>query len=104
MTIDSAKRQLFKQMAKQKQHMDTIEELKAHRDLVRQKGNHNVVLRAVANETMNEVEDLMKRFTFDYRRPKTDVRADPEAFCEKCGLTRTSCKCDDASSVGSDDE
>lgn len=94
MTISGEKRELYRGIARATQAQALLEERTASSHKVQQDGMHNVVLRDLADNTINEIETLMRRFTYDARREKTDIRADPDNFCMDCGRPKLACSCE----------
>lgn len=52
---------------------------------VRAQGYDNVKIRETYDNVVGGVKELLKEFSYDVRRPKTDIRADPVAL-QKSGL------------------
>jgi hypothetical protein len=57
------------------------------------KGDNTLAVRKTYDGVVKSMYAAMLDFSYDARRPKQDLRADPRKSCQRCGLVTSACKC-----------
>ena len=81
---------------KEQYHLRREDEMDAedHHEEAVQGGYGNARMRELFDEVAEGTRVVLKDFTYDLRRDKTDMRGNSEIYCKECGIVRIKCICE----------